>query len=118
MTIRKEYNKTKKTEANYLSIRNRLVNVEIEYWQRINNSLQCIVFVFLGFCLSFGHNRFKKRSFSGPLFLSIIGYYGLFFLLLSIVKKGSLEPMLAILSPSLLILLFSLAWMKRLDWVN
>ena len=116
--LRKEYNKTKKTEANYLSIKNRLINVEIEYWQRINNSLQCIVFVFLGFCLSFGHNRFKKRSFSGPLFLSIIGYYGLFFLLLSIVKKGSLEPMLAILSPSFLILLFSLAWMKRLDWVN
>ena len=116
--LQKEYHERKKVNGNYLKIKNRLINVEIEYWQRINNSLQCIAFVFLGFCLSFGHNRFKKKSFSGPLFLSIIGYYGLFFLLLSIVKQGDLEPMVAILSPSIFILFVSLVWMKKLDWVN
>ena len=52
--LQKEYHERKKVNGNYLKIKNRLIYVEIEYWQRINNSLQCIAFVFLGFCLSFG----------------------------------------------------------------
>jgi lipopolysaccharide export system permease protein len=115
--IVKKYQEEKKTEgSDYLNIKTRLKNVEIEFWQRINNSLQCIVFVVLGFCLSFGHIRFRKRSFSGPLFLSIIGYYGIFFFLLSLVRKGTFDPMVAILSPSFLVLFLSLIWMRRLDW--
>jgi len=99
-------------------LKKRLLNLEIEYWQRINNSVQCVVFVILGFCLSFGHNRFKKKGFSGPLFLSIIGYYGLFFFLLSLVKKGEVPAYLAILSPSALVVLFSIFLVRRLNWVS
>ena len=99
-------------------LRRRLLNLEIEYWQRINNSIQCVVFVILGFCLSFGHNRFKKKGFSGPLFLSIIGYYGVFFFLLSIVKKGGIPPSVAILTPSGLALILCFFLMRRLNWVS
>ncbi|MBG07547.1 MAG: hypothetical protein CME68_02220, partial [Halobacteriovoraceae bacterium] len=99
-------------------LRRRLLNLEIEYWQRINNSIQCVVFVILGFCLSFGHNRFKKKGFSGPLFLSIIGYYGVFFFLLSIVKKGGIPPSVAILTPSGLALVLCFFLMRRLNWVS
>ena len=111
-----EKNEEKKLELE--DLKKRLLNLEIEYWQRINNFLQCVVFVMLGFCLSFGHNRFKKKGFSGELFLSIIGYYGLFFFLLSLVKKGGVPPYIAILTPSGLVFLFSIFLMRRLNWAS
>lgn len=105
-------------ETGLKNLKKRLLNLEIEYWQRINNSIQCVIFVFLGFCLSFGHNRFKKKGFSGPLFLSIIGYYGVFFFLLSIVKKGGVPPFAAILTPSAMVVILCFFLMRRLNWVS
>ena len=119
--IKSQISKSKSGEkkvTDLKGLRRRLLNLEIEYWQRINNSIQCVIFVALGFCLSFGHNRFKKKGFSGALFLSIIGYYGVFFFLLSIVKKGGMSPSLAILTPSALVGLLCFFLMRRLNWVS
>ncbi|MEC8624443.1 MAG: LptF/LptG family permease, partial [Bdellovibrionota bacterium] len=120
-SIKKQISKSnsaqqKKVDLN--GLRRRLLNLEIEYWQRINNSIQCVVFVVLGFCLSFGHSRFKKKGFSGSLFMSIIGYYGIFFFLLSVVKKGGVPPSVAILTPSVMVMALCFFLMRRLDWVS
>ena len=120
-SIKKQISKSnsaqqKKVDLN--GLRRRLLNLDIEYWQRINNSIQCVVFVVLGFCLSFGHSRFKKKGFSGSLFMSIIGYYGIFFFLLSVVKKGGIPPSVAILTPSVMVMALCFFLMRRLDWVS
>ena len=120
-SIKKQISKSKSAQQKKVDLnglRRRLLNLEIEYWQRINNSIQCVVFVVLGFCLSFGHSRFKKKGFSGSLFMSIIGYYGIFFFLLSVVKKGGVPPSVAILTPSVMVMALCFFLMRRLDWVS
>lgn len=90
---------------------------QIEFWSRVNTPILCFLFVFLGFGLGIQNARGKRRNTSLLCLLIIIFYYAIFFLGISMAKKGSYPPFLAIFTPSLLAALVGVKLYKDLEWV-
>lgn len=91
-------------------------NAKYEYWNRMNGALICFVFSFLGFTLGITGTRGKKAN-SGVIGLvCLILYYGVFFSLVSLARKGSVPVPLAVFSPTILMVILGLKFYKKLDW--
>jgi len=90
----------------------------IEYWSRVNTPLQVIIFIFLGFSLGIKKGRGKAKN-MGPIGLFILlGYYTLFFLGVSLSKKGLLHPAVSVFLPSLVAFVLAKRFYNRLDWLG
>jgi lipopolysaccharide export system permease protein len=90
---------------------------KMEYFSRINTPLQCMVFIFLGFSLGIKKGRGNSGRFSTVMSLgTLLLYYAVFFTGASFVKKGTLDPLYAVFGPSVLVLLLTIYFYKRLDW--
>jgi LPS export ABC transporter permease LptF len=91
-------------------------NARYEFWNRKNGALICFIFCFLGFTLGITGNRGKGRN-SGVLgLLCLILYYGLFFSLVSIAKKGSIPIPLAVFTPAFVMGGVGIWFFYKLDW--
>lgn len=91
-------------------------NAKYEYWNRKNGALICFIFCFLGFTLGVSGNRGKGRNSALLGLLCLIGYYGLFFSMVSLTKKSSVPIPLAVFTPSVIMFLVGIRFYKKLDW--
>lgn len=90
---------------------------QLEYWTRLNTPLQCLLFIFMGFCFGIKKSRGGSGRFSTIFALgSLVTYYVIFFLGVSFVKKGSFDPMLAVGLPTLILFLVVMLFYRKLDW--
>lgn len=96
----------------------RLPKTQLEYWSRFNAPLQIFLFVFLGFSLGIkkGRGRTKSSGTIGLMFL--IGYYALFFLGVSLSRKGAVPPALTVFIPTILTGIAGTYFYKKLDWMS
>lgn len=91
-------------------------NSKYEYWNRKNGALICFIFCFLGFTLGISGNRGKSKS-SGLIGLvCLIGYYALFFSMVSLAKKGAIPIPLAVFTPAAVLSLVGIRFYQKLDW--
>ena len=98
------------------NIKNNLPKSEIEFWTRYNTPLQVMLFMFLGFSLGIKRGRGKTKS-SGSLgMLFLIGYYILFFGGVSLARKGTAPAYIVVFLPTVITLLLSIRFYKKLDW--
>lgn len=99
-------------------IKSRLPKTELEYWTRFNAPAQIFLFIFLGFSLGIkkGRGRTKSSGTVGLLFL--IGYYALFFIGVSLSRKGVVPPVLTVFMPTIITALVGSIYYKRLDWMS
>jgi lipopolysaccharide export system permease protein len=91
---------------------------QIEFWTRLNTPILCLLFIFLGFALGIQNARGKRRNSSSISLIVIIGYYALFFLGISLSKKGAYPPFLAIFLPTILGGVIGAYFYKKLEWVS
>lgn len=99
-------------------IKARLPKTELEYWTRFNAPAQIFLFIFLGFSLGIkkGRGRTKNSGAVGLLFL--IGYYALFFIGVSLSRKGIIPPVLTVFMPTILTGMVGSIYYRRLDWMS
>ncbi len=91
-------------------------NAKYEFWNRKNGALICFVFCILGFTLGISGNRGKSKN-SGLLGLfCLILYYGLYFSLVSLAKKGTIPIPLAVFLPITVMSFLGLGLYRKLDW--
>lgn len=91
-------------------------NAKFEYWNRKNGALICFLFSFLGFTVGVTGNRGQKKNTGQVGLMSLIGYYALFFSLVSVAKKNAIPIEMAVFGPSLVILFLGLWFYRKLDW--
>jgi lipopolysaccharide export system permease protein len=91
-------------------------NSKYEYWSRKNGALLCFVFCFLGFTLGVTAHRGKKKN-SALIGLGLlIGYYGMFFSLVSLSKKDIVPMEISVFTPTVIIFIVGMIFYRKLDW--
>lgn len=91
-------------------------NAKYEFWNRKNGAFICFIFCFLGFTLGISGNRGKSSNSGLRGLLCLIGYYGVFFSLVSFAKQEIIPIPLAVFLPSGLMVLLGIWFYRRLDW--
>ncbi len=89
---------------------------EIEYWSRFNTPILCIIFIILGVGLGVKKIRGKEQNTAFIGIMVVIIYYTLFFLSVSIAKKGYIPSWFAIFSPTLLAGFMAVKYYRNIDW--
>lgn len=95
-----------------------IYKTENEYYSRLAVFTQIMLFVFAGFTLGIKKGRGKGGNNTVIAAVLLIGYFVLYFLMLSISQKGKLDPIVANFGPSVILLLISLKLYKNLDWAT
>lgn len=91
---------------------------QIEYFSRFITVPQIMLFVLLGFGLGIKKGRGATSSNSIKAIVILLGYYGMYFFLMSLAQKGTIGAALASFAPSVLLFFISIYYFKKLDWVG
>ncbi|MBY0412776.1 MAG: LptF/LptG family permease, partial [Bdellovibrionales bacterium] len=95
-----------------------IVKSQIEYFGRFITLPQIMLFVLLGFSLGVKKGRGGNSNNSIRAILILLGYYGLYFFMLSLAQRGVILAIFASTAPLVLLLLISLYYFRKLDWVG
>lgn len=113
--------KGKLTTAELIEMREinkRHPKTQLEYWSRFNAPAQIFLFIFLGFSLGIKKGRGRTKNSGAIGFLFLIGYYALFFIGVSLSRKGVVPPVVTVIFPTLLTALIGSLYYKKLDWMS
>jgi len=94
------------------------LNAKYEFWNRINTPILCLLLTFLGFGLGVSSNRGKSKSPSGKAILMLIGYYFVYFALVSLSREGTIPVQVAMIIPGVLLLGVSIKFYRSMDWLS
>ncbi len=93
-------------------------NATYEYWNRLNTPILCLILTFLGFTLGVTGNRGKGKGSSGKAILYLIGYYIVYFSIVSAARDGSIPIALCAIIPNLILIGFSFKTFRKMDWLS
>ncbi len=91
-------------------------NAHYEYWNRFNTPVLCLLLTFLGFGLGIKATRGRGKNSSGRAILLLIGYYVVFFSMVSVARDGNIPILVAMIIPAVLLAGFSYKIYRDLDW--
>ncbi len=93
-------------------------NARYEYWNRINTPILVLIFTFLGFGLGITGSRGKSRNSSGKAILYLVGYYVLYFAMVSQARDDNIPVILVAVIPNIVLLVFAIRAYRRVDWLS
>lgn len=91
-------------------------NARYEYWNRLNTPLLVMLLTLVGFGLGVKATRSRGKNSSGRAIFILIGYYVVFFSLVSAARDGTIPVVLSMVIPALGLLGISWKLYKDLDW--
>ncbi|MGZ3787665.1 MAG: LptF/LptG family permease [Bacteriovorax sp.] len=91
---------------------------QVELFSRYATVPQIIMFIFLGFSLGIKRGRGGGGSNSARALIIMLGYYIVYFFLISLAQKGKLDPLVANFAPSVILFFIALRFYKKLDWAG
>ncbi len=91
-------------------------NARYEYWNRLNTPLLVMLLTLVGFGLGVKATRSRGKNSSGRAIIILIGYYVVFFSLVSAARDGSMPVSLSMVIPAVCLLIVSWKLYKDLDW--
>jgi lipopolysaccharide export system permease protein len=98
--------------------RKSITKSEIELYTRILSLPQIVLFVLLGFSLGIKKGRGGSSNNTIRAIVILLGYYGLYFFLLSLSQRGILDSLLATFIPCTILFFLTFHYYKKLDWVG
>ena len=91
-------------------------NAKYEFWNRKNSAFVCFVFCILGFTLGVTGNRGKGKNSGLNGLICLIVYYGMFFSLVTVAKKGIVPIPVAVFLPIVVMSGLGFIFYRKLDW--
>lgn len=91
-------------------------NAKYEYWNRFNTPLMVLLLTFVGFGLGVKATRSRGKNSSGRAIIILIGYYIVFFSLVSVARDEDLPVIWAMIIPSIGLLGIGYKQYRDLDW--
>lgn len=91
-------------------------NARYEYWNRFNTPLLVLLLTYLGFGLGVKATRSRGKNSSGRAILILVGYYVVFFSLVSVARDGKIPVLMAMLVPAVLLTGAGYKMYRDLDW--
>ncbi len=95
-----------------------MAKTKLELWSRVNTPFLCLVFILVGFSLGIKHGRGKRKNTSGRALTVLLSYYSLFFLGVSLARKGIVPGYLVVFTPTILAAMVGVYFYRKLDWVS
>lgn len=92
------------------------LNAQYEYWNRLITPILCLVLVFLGFCLGVKGNRSRGKNNSAKAILILVGYYILYFSMISVCRDNILPFEIGLFIPMIFLIAYSINEYRKLDW--
>ncbi len=89
----------------------------IEYYNRFNTALLCLIFPFIGFCLGISSQRGKSRNIATNTLGVLILYYAIYFAFIGFAKKSQIPASVAVFVPTLILSGLGVLLAKRLRWL-
>ncbi len=90
---------------------------QVELYSRYAVFPQIFLFVLLGFTLGIKKGRGGGNG-SARAIVYLLGYYIVYFLLISFAQKAKLDPLIANMGPSFILFFIAARFYKKLDWVG
>jgi lipopolysaccharide export system permease protein len=110
--------KAKEDELARFEARKSIAKSQIEYFSRFISVPQIMLFVLVGFSLGIKKGRGKAGNNSIYATVTLLGYYALYFFLVSLAQRGVISAEIACFTPSLILLMVATYFFKKLDWVG
>ncbi|MDD4973617.1 MAG: LptF/LptG family permease [Bacteriovorax sp.] len=110
--------KAKMNADQTLELKKTLYRTQVELYSRYAVVPQILLFVFLGFSLGIKRGRGSGGSHSLQAMVILVSYYIVYFFLISLAQKSTLDPLVANFGPSVLLLLIAFHFYKKLDWIG
>lgn len=109
----------KKIDGNeILSMKKGLNKTKNEYHSRLVVFFQIIFLVFVGYTLGIKKGRGKGRNNTAIAAVVFVGYYAVYFFLLSLSQKAKIDPLVANYLPALILFIIGLKFYKDIDWAS
>lgn len=91
-------------------------NARYEYWNRFNTPILVMLLTFVGFGLGIIATRSRGKNSSGRAIFILIGYYIVFFSLVSVARDGNLPVGFSMLIPGVALIAVGIKLYRDLDW--
>ena len=114
----KEAVELKKDAHETLELKKSFYKTQVELFSRYATVPQIILFIFLGFSLGIKRERGSGGNNSPRALIILVSYYIVYFFLISLSQKGSLDPLISNFGPSVLLFFVALKFYKKLDWIG
>jgi lipopolysaccharide export system permease protein len=98
-------------------IKKSLAKSEIEYYARFLTLPQVVLFVLLGFSLGIKNGRGPSSNNSLKAIVILLSFYAIYFFLISMAQRGVVPTVFVPTIPTFFLLITSLFYFKKLDWV-
>jgi lipopolysaccharide export system permease protein len=102
----------------FLMRKRNMVGTQIEFYSRYITFFQIVFFILLGFSLGMKRGRGRNGNNSVIAILILLGHFVIYFIGISIAKKGNLDPFVASFLPSALLLIVAVYYYRKLDWAS
>ena len=94
------------------------MNAKYEFWNRINIPILCLLLSFVGFTLGVTGNRGRSKNSSGKAILILIGYYLIYFSIVSVARDGTVPIFLCAVIPNIILFIVGFRNYKKIDWLS
>jgi lipopolysaccharide export system permease protein len=108
----------KKDAAEINELKKGFYKTQVELYSRYATVPQILLFVFLGFSLGIKRNRGSGGNNSPRALIILISYYIVYFFLISLAQKATLDPFIANFLPSAILFIIAFYFYKKLDWIS
>ena len=109
----------KKLEPNEIkNLKLNFFRTKVELMSRYATVVQIVLFIFLAFSLGIKRGRGGGGHGTAKALIILIGYYAVYFFLISLAQKAVLDPMVANFAPSILFAFVGLYFYRKLDWAG
>ncbi len=104
--------------SDFLNLKKNMIGSQIELYSRYMVFPQIVLFILLGFSLGMKRGRGPSGGNSTRAILILLSHFILYFVGISISKSGKLDPWIASFLPSIVLMIVSIYYYKKLDWAS
>ena len=118
--ITQKRNRVKKAEGQpeYQDLKKSMVGTQIELYSRYMTFPQIVLFILVGFSLGMKKGRGPSGGNSTRAIIILLLHFVMYFVGISIAKKGSFDPWLATFVPCFVLGGIAIYYYRKLDWAS
>jgi lipopolysaccharide export LptBFGC system permease protein LptF len=113
-----EASKAKKSADEIRELKVSYFKTQVELYSRYSAFSQILLFIFLGFSLGIKRGRGSGGNNSAQAIIYLLGYYIIYFFLISLAQKAKIDPLMANFAPSFILFFVAIYFYQKLDWIG